>query len=566
MSSPLESALNTDIPEAQTSFPIRPVFLAALLPALLGLSCGLFVLRPTSGFDAATGLLAWLNFTEGGTWNTIATPDPNNIAQTIEIPLTWWPPGQYLFLGLLHSLGLSLGGAVLLIAFLSTISGAVGLAALARDLGAPSKSLAWISGSYACSIYSLINFHHCRGGETLIMALWPWCALIAWRLRNHSIRLVCILPLLFLIGSFIKHSFAIYSICILSFLGIERPYKIISLKKESTLAIIKETIAVAIPLVISGILYIALRNYAIDTSETPKEGAPYYTYNIKEIWSHVPNSPFLSALEIRSTSLRTWSKLLSTNPEILRDKLTSLLSLISPISISIYLFLVFHKSPLARFSGITSIVTIAIYFSLHSIDYAISLDDRHYKQAGSLLLATIAAQAAGKGRVALLARIIIIGSITWGTARFAQLTYVRQKPTSGIYLAENGFAVSLDRALREELRSSLTQLEKNSIFLLPRPDLVLDLFPIRPESVRFMPIMGHGFYLAESYKGRVPEIIIVYPLSWEMPEDAIKARFEDYDKAEWYSYTIADCTFLRTRPPLAERSADLIRAEESEPR
>jgi len=81
-----------------------------------------------------------------------------------------------------------------------------------------------------------------------------------------------------------------------------------------------------------------------------------------------------------------------------------------------------------------------------------------------------------------------------------------------------------------------------------------------------MPIYDHGFYLAESYKGRVPQIIIAYPPSWEITEDELKARFEDYDKEEWYSYTVADWTFLRTQTcPLAECSADATRVQESEP-
>jgi len=515
------------------------------------------------GFDPAVGLLAWLNFIEGGTWNTIATPDPNNIAQTIEVAVSWWPPGQYLFPGLFHCLGLSLGGAALLIAFFATLSGAIGLAALARDLGAPLKSLAWISSSYACSIYSLVNFYQFGGGEPLIMGLWPWVALVAWRLRNNNSLLVCVLPLLFLLGSLIKHSFAVYALCILAFLSLERLSTLRGSNNQSILIIIKKLIATSAPLVISGILYVVLRHYAIDITGTPKAGASYYTYNIKEIWSQVPNSPFLSALEIRSTSLRIWSTLLHTSPELLQDKLTSLLSLISPVSIAAYLCLALRKNPLARFAGITAIITIGVYFSLHSIDYAISLEDRHYKQAGSLLLATLAAQSTRKGRMAILARAIVIGSITWGFVLFVHLTYVRQRPTSNIHLAENGLSSALDRSLREELRSSLTQLEKNSIFLLSRPDLGLDLLSSRPESVRFMPVFDHGFYLAESYKGRVPQITIVYPPSWEITEDELKARFEDYDKEEWYSYTVAGWTFLKTKNPLSvEDSPDSIPIQE----
>jgi len=198
------------------------------------------------------------------------------------------------------------------------------------------------------------------------MGLWPWVALVAWRLRNNNSLLVCLLPLLFLLGSFIKHSFAIYALCILAFLGLDRLSKSRDFRRENISIVIRGLTVSTATLVASGLLYIVLRHYAIDTTGTPKSGASYYTYNIKEIWSYVPNSPLLSAFEIRSTSLRTWSKLLHISPELLQDKLTSLLSLISPVSIAAYLYLALRKNPLARFAGITAIITIGVYFSLHS--------------------------------------------------------------------------------------------------------------------------------------------------------------------------------------------------------
>jgi len=542
-----ESPLGAPTPETPTSLPIRPVFFAALLPALLGLGYGLLIRRPTMGFDPAVGLLAWLNFTEGGTWNTISTLDHNNIAQNLEIPLTWWPPGQYIFLGLLNSLGLSFGGAALFIAFFSTLSGAIGLATLSNDLGAPSRSLAWISGSFACSIYSLTNFYNFGGGEPLIMALWPWVALIGWRLRNRGLLLICTLPILFLTGSFIKHSFAIYSLCILALLALDRVSNCSRAKKDSVLERVKKGLVSLAPLITTGIFYIILRHYLIDTSGSPKSGATYYTYHIKEIWGYVPNAPLLSAFEQGPDSWRIWAKLFNIETDILQDRIISLLAFVSPISISTYLFLAFRKKPLIRFAGITATLSLSLYFILHSVNYAISLEDRHYKQAGALLLAAIAAQITRKEKVAMLARIIVITSIAWGTVRFAQIAYIRQSPTIPLYSGEHGLSVFIDQEIHAELRSSLTKLEDNSIFIIPRPDTMLELQPIRPKTVRLIPIFGHGFDLADSYKGRAPQITIAYPDSWEITEDELKSRFQDYKEEEWDSYTVANWTFLKTK-------------------
>jgi len=79
----------TTATNAEERFPFKAVFLASLLPALLGLCHGLFVIRPVISHDAAVGLAAWHNYTTGGTWNTVSRVDPENIGNTIEESVTW---------------------------------------------------------------------------------------------------------------------------------------------------------------------------------------------------------------------------------------------------------------------------------------------------------------------------------------------------------------------------------------------------------------------------------------------------------------------------------------------
>jgi|GEM_PF-4960953 len=144
-----------------------------------------------------------------------------------------------------------------------------------------------------------------------------------------------------------------------------------------------------------------------------------------------------------------------------------------------------------------------------------------------------------------------------GAIEFIELNYIIKKNTTSTYLTENGVSFYLSRRLHNELRSSLTQLEKNSIFLLARPDLGLLLHPIRPEAVRFMPLFDHGFYLADSYQGKVPEIVIAYPNAWEITQDELKSRFQDYGKDQWRSYSVADWTFLKARSPALVENASV---------
>jgi len=162
--------------------PLRAIFLASLFPALLGLCCGLFIIPPYIDFDTDVGLTAWGNYKNGGTWNTVVRADPENIANSIEESLTWWPPGQYLPLGLLHSAGLSVGMAAIAVTFLSTLSLGIGGALLVKELsgGGDIRTLPWVSAAFASSHYALINFHHFWGGETGLMAVLPWIVLAAY--------------------------------------------------------------------------------------------------------------------------------------------------------------------------------------------------------------------------------------------------------------------------------------------------------------------------------------------------------------------------------------------------
>jgi len=315
--------------------PLKAVLLASVLPAILGLYCGLFISPPTIGFDPAAGLLAWLNFVDGGTWNTVSTPDPNNIAQNIEVTVTWWPPGQYFLIGLLHSAGFSLGVAALVLACFSTLAAGVGMALLSRDLGAPSSSLPWISGAIACSYYSLINFSFFWGGETFIMGLWPWIALVAWRLRKRNALLVAILPLLFLIGSFIKHSFAIYAFCILLFVWVERVVDIGIRRSDRVAYVLKRVALVSFPLFSVGVLYMIYRALVIDTEVSPAMATGRYPYVPSAPW-FVANAPLLSISALWRVPIGIWGKWAHAGSDEQWRLLISILRPVTPVSIFIY--------------------------------------------------------------------------------------------------------------------------------------------------------------------------------------------------------------------------------------
>ena len=98
------------------------------------------VVRPAMFSDSAFGFLVWDSMVRGAGFNQLVGPNPADIAHDTAEFLTTWSPGQYIFPGLLETLGLPLGVAIALV---TTIFAAVGLAgwyALYRSFGFPVRT------------------------------------------------------------------------------------------------------------------------------------------------------------------------------------------------------------------------------------------------------------------------------------------------------------------------------------------------------------------------------------------------------------------------------------------
>jgi len=203
------------VPQSKEPFPLRLVFPAALAPALLGVFCATFIAPPMLSSDTSVGLFTWYNFMEGGTWNSVRTVDPSNIAQSMEYPAAWVP------LGLLHSAGVRLGTAITIISAAGTLALGLGGAALAWAMQAPRHTLPWITLAVCTTHHAFYAFGFFYGGEVAQVAVWPWAIFLAWKLRKRTLPLIIILSTILLTGAFGKHSFAIYALSILAFLWTE---------------------------------------------------------------------------------------------------------------------------------------------------------------------------------------------------------------------------------------------------------------------------------------------------------------------------------------------------------
>jgi len=544
---PSPQKIQTETPANNSErFPLRAVFLASLLPALLGLCCGLFIMPPYIDYDTAVGLAAWGNYKNGGTWNTILRADPENIANSTEESLTWWPPGQYLPLGLLHSAGLSVGAAALAVAFFSTLSLGIGGALLVKELstggGGDLRMPSWVSAAFASSYYALINFHHFWGGETGLMAVLPWIVLIAYKLRNRNFLLILLLPPLFLLGSFIKHSFAIHSICILSFLWIERSREALTLS-DKKITILQHSVRIATPLITTGLIYIGLRNYFIETEKTPLSlGQPLFsfpTYLGYSAWA-----PLMAPWGIGSLADRFAPRIFELNGTRIWEHIGPILSALSPLAIGFYTWLSLRKSPLICLTGVVALLTALIHFCIYHSGGVIELRDRYYQFPAFLFLAVAATYIYQSGWKMRTARILLGGSILIGAANIVQLGFAVKSWLPINHKMQVATLVA-DPVLQEIY--TLADGVLDCVLVLPTPILEaeLSLSPLRSTRIltTYPPKLNEGKVL----HGRVPLILIVYAEVWNQPGESYAAQFVDYSKDEWERHEVGDWIILKTK-------------------
>ena len=140
--------------------------------------------------DSGIGFLALRSMLEGGAFNSITVPDPDNIANDVTIFLTWWSPGQYLVPGVFIWLGTSYGLAVSLTALIATLVGAIGWIQVARTFAVSSFVLFFFVLGLSTFAYVTLPFRSYWGGELLLFATAPW-SLYAMRWASNKSAVLC---------------------------------------------------------------------------------------------------------------------------------------------------------------------------------------------------------------------------------------------------------------------------------------------------------------------------------------------------------------------------------------
>jgi hypothetical protein len=169
---------------ANRTYPRALDYLPALLAAIAicgALSAISVFVPPFIHWDSGWGFLAWRG-TLLGAPNSIVSPDPANIARDTAGFLTEWSPGQYLIPGAIALTGIPLGIAMTLTAALSLLASLVGWVVFVESFTPRTRLAPLAVLLIALFRYSTMPFGVYQGGEILLQAATPWLLLAVFHI------------------------------------------------------------------------------------------------------------------------------------------------------------------------------------------------------------------------------------------------------------------------------------------------------------------------------------------------------------------------------------------------
>ena len=144
-------------------------------------------------YDAAIQLKAVQQWLQGSSasFNSLAIPNPANLATTLQSWIVWWPPGLPLIATILMAIGLPVGTAVKLMSLGLFLSGSLGCLALARCLRVPAV-VQWLLAItlpfYWLGLSIAYTASRLTSGDGVAFAVMPWLFVYALYVTNHLDR------------------------------------------------------------------------------------------------------------------------------------------------------------------------------------------------------------------------------------------------------------------------------------------------------------------------------------------------------------------------------------------
>jgi hypothetical protein len=459
---------------------------------------------------------------EGGAFNTIAAPVPEDIVSDILTFQGWWSPGQYMAPGFFVWLGADYGLAMSLTTLFATLFGVIGWGHVARDFTVtPFILLLFLSGLVTFR-YTTLAFPIYHGGEVLLFAVAPWSLYALQRALDKPPAACLVISLLTIVVLFFAKLTGLIvfaaNVLTISALDVLRERRV----RSSTLAMWAAS-------AIGSLLFFV---FWVPRGETLMSGQ--YALSWDAIWSPITSVALsgFSGLDLLSWLFRHLSVSI---PEVdLEDYLLGPLGLLlivwvwrqlrdtryRPMAICLLLIITFYAIAIA-----------ALYVRQGSI----SVDDRHLRYAGILFfLLLLVAIDQCRASAKTLTFLFVIAFTTYGILSYA--VKARELMQSRYYDSHSGISqqVVSPRVL-EYLRSeSAIHNADRPVVVLPALDAAIGLPRFRVIYIR-LDVLSPAMIKSKKWAGRVDKIFIVVQQQMlaNGKAEALLKSFVDYEFSKW---------------------------------
>ena len=510
-----------------------PAWIAALtICAVLG---GISLLIPPFiDIDSGFGFLAWRG-TLLGAVNSVITPNPANISQDTAEFLAAFSPGQYLIPDAITLIGVPIGIAMTLTVALSMLASLTGWVMVVRAF-APRTSLALLVtvliGSFK---YSTSAFRLYHGGEILLQAATPWLILTAYRIPKMNAAPAALLAVAAVFFAFLAK---ITGLIVTAAALLAASLVFLSFGRRITSGMIGGALGAIAAL---AILYVTFFSRG-------------YTPTTHASWSLPLGSIAFSSLAPWVAGI-SWQDLMTVTFFIFGLPVMPITVMLGPAVLVMGLVWFWRPQTTNEeqfrlfslwFCGIVTAVFILIYIR----GAAISVDERHFRSAGTLLFvcALMSALTAGpprwmKGLFFVLCAVMAL----YGWASFSHQAWTA---ATGRTLDKTSWTNQrmFDAAAIDFIRKAYSQEGRNALFVLPSFQLAVTL----PIHVRIFAIDIESMEMAGvRYSGRVPGHVFVllpnkiYDITKGPRLDmskgpALLSAFTDYPYDAWQKKTFAN--------------------------
>jgi hypothetical protein len=524
-----------------------PQLIALGFPAVVAVAALLWS-RPWMNPDTSTALRAWDGWIHHGQWNRIIAPSPADLNADTASWLSWWSPGQYLWTGCFDLLTGNLGVAAVLSALAGCWIKSIGLDRLLRAFAVDPTLAWWVVAAEAVSWNLYFGFGFYSGAEVVQAAYFPWFLLALTtlgRADRPTLRWLWLIPLFFAAAA-IKYSMEIACAAGGAWLAGE----VLLNKARPWSAKLAAAAYVGLAL---GAMALAAQRLLINGAPDPSQSgeSPLVPHLA---WSFALIAPFLSSTgfgSIASHSFFEAGKSAMTGWESL---VPALMAAAAPLLL-FYVWLCWAQ-PDRRFGRLlawmlaTYSVAIAALLDRHA---SVSLDDRHFRLPGILLLAGMVLIALdrralrpnwrwSRGLLGGLAVLTALYGASSALLRIRTIVRLDRVATCGLTLpnldpAADRELLRLDRAAENTRNVIFVAEAALSVEVRHSRLIATDLAdqPSRFDSLRF--------------HGQVDQLTLVLPAAWARSAQLGRTErlFPDYPPAAWHSWVVGSCCFAQAR-------------------